>query len=66
MIYSSIETGKNEGMQTMEQSLIKLIDEGRITMEMGLASAKNPDLLKQRLSTRRILSEQLSWGKIED
>ena len=62
MIYSSIETGKNEGMQTMEQSLIKLIDEGRITMEMGLASAKNPDLLKQRLYTRRILKEPVSWG----
>lgn len=53
MIYSAIETGIYEGMQTMEQSLIKLIDEGQITMETGLGSARNPNLLKQRLYSRR-------------
>ena len=50
MIYSAIETGSLDGMQTMEQSLVKLINEGRITVETGLESAKNSNLLKQRLS----------------
>lgn len=54
MIYSVIETGSKEGMQTMEQSLIKLIENGHITMETGLAAAKNPELLKQRISANTV------------
>jgi twitching motility protein PilT len=53
MIYSAIETGVQLGMQTMEQSLVRLIDEGQIGMDAGLAAAKNQDLLRKRLSTRR-------------
>lgn len=53
MIYSSIETGLKEGMQTMEQSLIRLVYEGKITVETALSSAKRPDLLQLRLSALR-------------
>nr|WP_320115823.1 PilT/PilU family type 4a pilus ATPase [uncultured Desulfuromonas sp.] len=49
MIYSAIETGLREGMQTMEQSLIRLVHNGHITMETALQAARRPDLLKQRL-----------------
>ncbi len=53
MIYSSIETGLKEGMQTMEQSLIRLVYEGKITMETALSAARRPDLLQLRLSALR-------------
>ncbi len=49
MIYSSIETGLKEGMQTMEQSLIRLVQEGRIAPETATSAARRPDLLQQRL-----------------
>ncbi|MBE1426209.1 twitching motility protein PilT [Desulfomicrobium macestii] len=54
MIYSSIETGMQLGMQTMEQCLIRLITEGKIGMETGLSAARNENLLRQRLSARRL------------
>jgi twitching motility protein PilT len=53
MIYSSIETGLKEGMQTMEQSLIRLVFEGKITVETALSAARRPDLLQKRLSALR-------------
>jgi twitching motility protein PilT len=53
MIYSSIETGLKEGMQTMEQSLIRLVYEGKITVETALSAARRPDLLQMRLSALR-------------
>ncbi len=53
MIYSAVETGIQQGMQTMEQSLIKLIREGLIGMDTGLAAARNESLLRQRLSVHR-------------
>ena len=50
MIYSAIETGVNEGMVTMEQCLVKLVKDGKITVETALLAAKNKNLMKQRLS----------------
>ena len=49
MIYSAIETGKRDEMQTMEQSLVGLIQSGRITMETGLGAARNRDMLQKRV-----------------
>ena len=49
LIYSSIETGIKEGMQTMEQSLIRLFQEGKITLDTALSSSRRPDLLQKRL-----------------
>ncbi|MCB2218403.1 MAG: PilT/PilU family type 4a pilus ATPase [Desulfobulbaceae bacterium] len=51
MIYSSIETGLREGMQTMEQSLIRLVQEGRVSADTALSAARRPDLLRQRLGS---------------
>ncbi|WP_024335999.1 type IV pilus twitching motility protein PilT [Desulfotignum balticum] len=53
MIYSSIETGLNDGMVTMEQCLLKLVNEGKITTEAAIAAAKNSNLMKDRLSKAR-------------
>ncbi len=49
MIYSTIETGVHEGMITMEQCLVKLVKEGKISVETALSAAKNKTLMKQRL-----------------
>lgn len=54
MLYSAIETGIREGMQTMEKSLVSLVNEGRIGMETALSAARRPDMLMQRLSTLRL------------
>ncbi|MFH1020834.1 MAG: type IV pilus twitching motility protein PilT [Pseudomonadota bacterium] len=54
MIYSAIETGVQLGMQTMEQCLIRLIEEGKISLETGLAAARNENFLRQRLAGRRV------------
>jgi twitching motility protein PilT len=53
MIYSAIETGSKSGMQTMEQSLQCLVEQGRIGLETGVAAARNGNLLRQRLSRSR-------------
>jgi twitching motility protein PilT len=52
MIYSAIETGVQQGMQTMEQCLIRLIEEGKIGMSVGLGAARSEELLKKRLYAR--------------
>jgi twitching motility protein PilT len=49
MIYSAIETGANEGMITMEQCLVKHVNDGKITVETALSAAKNKTAMKQRL-----------------
>lgn len=54
MIYSSVETGLKEGMQTMEQSLIRLVHEGKISVETALGAARRPDLLDKRLSAWKV------------
>lgn len=51
LIYSSIETGVKDGMQTMEQALIRLFQEGKITLDTALSAARRPDLLRKRLHT---------------
>lgn len=53
MIYSAIETGAKLGMQTMEQSLLGLVEQGRIGLETGVDAARNGNLLKQRFSRSR-------------
>lgn len=50
MIYSSIETGLKEGMQTMEHSLSKMVFEGKITAETAVAAARRSDLMTKRFA----------------
>ena len=54
MIYSAIETGVKEGMQTMEQSLIRLVHQGKITVDTAVDAARRPDLLTKRLNAWKV------------
>jgi twitching motility protein PilT len=53
MVYSAIETGLHDGMVTMEQCLIRLVNEGKITADTAIAAARNVNLMKDRLSVTR-------------
>jgi len=48
-IYSSIETGASEGMQTMEMSLARLCKEGRVDKNTALRMAKSESLIRPHL-----------------
>ncbi len=50
-IATAIETGKNFGMQTMEQSLELLYKKGLIDYQTALKGARNPLLLKEKLGS---------------
>lgn len=60
-IHSAVETGKEDGMQSFNQSIYKLIKDGLISEEEGIAKASNPDQLRMNLKgifldeSRRIL-----------
>lgn len=58
MIYSSIETGIKEGMQTMEHSLYKMVFEGKISIESALAAARRPDLMRKRFSGMHLVCQR--------
>ena len=41
-IYSQLQTGSKEGMNTLEQCLKSLLDQGEITQQEALSKASNP------------------------
>jgi len=61
-LFAAIETGHEDGMQTFNQSLYKLVKEKLITEENALTFATNPDALRMNLrgifldESRRILA----------
>lgn len=48
-IYSAIETGSGQGMQTLDQALARLLSAGKITEQAASAMTRNPALLKDWL-----------------
>ena len=44
-IYSQLQTGSKEGMNTLEQCLQNLVDNGQINIEEALSKASNPKAL---------------------
>jgi twitching motility protein PilT len=46
---SAVETGKEDGMQSFNQSILGLVNEGLITEEDALKMASNPEALKMNL-----------------
>lgn len=48
-IYSSIETGGPQGMQTLDQALARLLGAGKISEQTASAMTRNPSLLKDWL-----------------
>jgi twitching motility protein PilT len=61
-LHAAVETGKEDGMQTFNQSLYQLVRAKMISEENALARATNPDALKMNLrgifldESRRILA----------
>jgi len=45
-MYSAIQTGSGLGMQTLDQNLLKLVEQGVITKEQALSKAVNRDAFK--------------------
>lgn len=50
-IYSAMETGSAQGMQTLEQDLARLVTTGKLRQQSALALTRNPRLLRDRLSS---------------
>ena len=46
-IYSQLQTGSKEGMNTLEQCLMKLVESNEITQKEALSKASNPKALLQ-------------------
>ncbi len=46
---AAMETGKEDGMQTFNQALFKLIKSGQVTEKEGMAQSPNPEALKMNL-----------------
>ena len=46
-IFSAIQTGRREGMQTMDQSIMELIKEGVVSFEEGVRHAFDKELFKR-------------------
>ena len=46
-VYSMLETQKKEGMQTMEQHLVELYEDGIISYENAIANANDMSILDQ-------------------
>ena len=43
-MYSAIQTGRNEGMQTLDQNLKELVDKGLVSAKVAVVKAVNKDL----------------------
>lgn len=52
-IYSAMESGQGSGMQTLEQDLARLVHEGAISDSTAYAHARSPNILRDRLTSRR-------------
>ena len=52
-IYSSMEAGGSQGMQTFEQDLARLLVEGKLSERGALAAAKRPEVLRDRVEQLR-------------
>jgi Tfp pilus assembly pilus retraction ATPase PilT len=52
-IYSSMETGRNVGMQTLEQDIARLWISGRITEQTAIASCRNVPIMRERAAMLR-------------
>jgi len=45
-MYSAIQTGKRDGMQTLDQNLKELVDRGMVTSKMAMVKAVNKDMFR--------------------
>ncbi len=50
LIHGMVETGANRGMQTLDQTLARMVQQGRVSREEALKKAADPDRLERSLS----------------
>ena len=53
-IYSAIQTGGNQGMQTMDAALAGLARESKITRQLAEARSSSPEELRRLMGTVRV------------
>lgn len=51
-IYSEIQTGKKHGMQTMDQVLLKLYQQGEVTYDIAITHAFDPNYLRHHVDEK--------------
>lgn len=57
-LYMDIQTGAQYGMQTLDASLISLIDRGLVTYETALAKSSNPAEFKRRAASHGLVEAE--------
>ncbi|MFZ2169014.1 MAG: twitching motility protein PilT, partial [Methylococcaceae bacterium] len=45
-MYSAIQTGRKDGMQTLDQNLKELVDKGMVTAKTAMVKAVNKDMFR--------------------
>jgi twitching motility protein PilT len=45
-MYSAIQTGRKEGMQTLDQNLKEMVEKGLITSKVAMSKAVNKDMFR--------------------
>ncbi len=64
-VYSVIQTGKSEGMMTMNESLRRLVAEGKIDQDVALERSPRPRELARMLGVAQREVEGFSEGEVE-
>ena len=64
-IYSAIQTGRKEGMQTLESSLADLYKQGLVRIEDIIAKSSKADELRNLLGSDVITQELLAAGQVK-
>ena len=52
-IYSTMESGSADGMQTLDQNLAQLLHKGQISERTALAYARSPNIVQERVMRMR-------------
>lgn len=62
-IYSSMEVGVSQGMQTFDQDLAGLVALGTVSESTALTYARNPNIFRDRLARARANPAMLRRGQ---
>ncbi len=66
LIYSIMETGKSQGMHTMEQSLAELVKSGRVSPEEAMYAAENPHRLARLIGRPSPAGSRPVWAELAE
>lgn len=66
LIYSIMETGRSQGMHTMEQSLAELVKSGRVAPEEAMCAAENPHRLARLIGCPQPAGARPAWAELAE